>query len=113
MREGVTLAADIYRPTQSGQLVDGKFPVILMRTPYNKENSAQSANSFVPHGYVAVLQDVRGRYKSEGHWRPHYADPTAGIDTAQWIASQPCRDGAIGAIGSSYARATAHARGIA
>src|SRR5258708_19909379 len=39
MRDGVKLAADIYRPTQSGQLVDGKFPVILMRTPSNKENS--------------------------------------------------------------------------
>ena len=39
MRDGVKLAADIYRPTQNGQLVDGKFPVILMRTPYNKENS--------------------------------------------------------------------------
>src|ERR1035438_6609852 len=66
MHDGVKLAADIYRPTQNGQLVDGKFPVILLRTPYNKEDSAQIANSFVPHGYVVVLQDVRGRYKSEG-----------------------------------------------
>ena len=85
MRDGVKLAADIYRPAQNGQLVDGKFPVILMRTPYNKENVAQSANAFVPHGYVVVLQDVRGRYKSEGHWRPHYDDPNDGFDTAQWI----------------------------
>ncbi|HSY92626.1 MAG TPA: CocE/NonD family hydrolase, partial [Candidatus Binatus sp.] len=95
MRDGVKLAADIYRPTQNGQLVDGKFPVILMRTPYNKEDSAQSANSFVPHGYVVVLQDVRGRYKSEGHWRPHYDDPNDGFDTAQWIGSQPWCDGGI------------------
>src|SRR5580704_17234069 len=80
MRDGVKLAADIYRPAQNGQLVDGKFPVILMRTPYNKEDSAQSANSFVSHGYVVVLQDVRGRYKSEGHWRPHYDDPNDGFD---------------------------------
>src|SRR5437879_7390132 len=113
MRDGVKLAADIYRPTQSGQLVDGKFPVILMRTPYNKENSAQSANSFVPHGYVVVLQDVRGRYKSEGHWRPHYEDPNDGFDTAQWIGSQPWCDGGIGTIGSSYAGATQHALAIA
>src|SRR5271166_3711712 len=77
MRDGVRLAADIYRPTQNGQLVDGKFPVLLMRTPYNKDDSAPTANSFVPHGYVVVLQDVRGRYKSEGHWRPHYDDPNA------------------------------------
>jgi predicted acyl esterase len=67
MRDGVKLAADIYRPTQNSQLVDSKFPVILLRTPYNKEDSVQIANSFVPHGYVVVLQDVRGRYKSEGH----------------------------------------------
>src|SRR5690242_2006168 len=65
MRDGVKLAADIYRPTQNSQLVDAKFPVILLRTPYNKENSSEIANSFVPRGYVVVLQDVRGRYKSE------------------------------------------------
>src|SRR5258707_2610181 len=112
MRDGVKLAADIYRPTQNGQVVDGKFPVILMRTPYNKENSAQSANSFVPHGYVVVLQDVRGRYKSEGHWRPHYDGPNDGFDTAQWIGSQPWCDGGIGTIGSSYAGATQHALAI-
>ena len=66
MRDGVRLAADIYRPTQNNQLVDGKFPVILLRTPYNKEDSAQIANSFVPYGYIVILQDVRGRYGSEG-----------------------------------------------
>jgi putative CocE/NonD family hydrolase len=113
MRDGVKLAADIYRPAQNGQLVDGKFPVILMRTPYNKENVAQSANAFVPHGYVVVLQDVRGRYRSEGHWRPHYDDPNDGFDTAQWIGSQPWCDGGIGTIGSSYAGATQHALAIA
>jgi predicted acyl esterase len=79
MRDGVKLAADIYRPTQNSQLVDGKFPVILLRTPYNKEDSAQVANSLVPHGYIVVLQDVRGRYKSEGHWRPHVNDPNDGL----------------------------------
>ena len=66
MRDGVKLAADIYRPTRNGQVIDSKFPVILMRTPYNKDDAEQIANAFVPHGYVVVLQDVRGRYKSEG-----------------------------------------------
>src|ERR1017187_10202126 len=51
MRDGVKLAADIYRPTQNGQLLDGKFPVLLMRTPYNKDDFALTANSFVTHGY--------------------------------------------------------------
>src|SRR6266704_2112471 len=112
MHDGVKLAADIYRPTQNGQLVDGKFPVILLRTPYNKEDSVQIANSFVPHGYVVVLQDVRGRYKSEGHWRPHVDDPNDGFDTAQWIGSQPWFDGGIGTLGSSYEGATQHALAI-
>jgi len=89
MRDGVRLAADIYRPTQNGQLVDGKFPVLLMRTPYNKDDSAPTANSFVPHGYVVVLQDVRGRYKSEGHWRPHYDDPNDRLRSASSTTSLP------------------------
>jgi uncharacterized protein len=113
MRDGVKLAADIYRPTENGQVIDSKFPVILMRTPYNKDDAGQIANAFVPHGYVVVLQDVRGRYKSEGHWRPLVDDPHDGFDTAQWIGSQPWCDGGIGTIGSSYAGATQHALAIA
>src|SRR5262249_57841693 len=62
---------------------------------------------------VVALQDVRGRYKSEGHWRPHVDDPNDGFDTAQWIGSQPWCDGGIGTIGSSYAGATQHALAIA
>ena len=112
MRDGVKLAADIYRPARDGQPVEGKFPVILMRTPYNKESTPQIANALVPRGYVVVLEDVRGRYKSEGHWRPHMDDPNDGYDTAQWIGSQPWCDGGIGTIGSSYAGATQHALAI-
>jgi len=112
MRDGVKLAADIYRPTQNGQLMERKFPVILLRTPYNKDGSAPMAGSFVPHGYVVVLEDVRGRYMSEGHWRPHVADPNDGFDTAKWIGSQLWCDGGIGTLGSSYAGATQHALAI-
>jgi len=111
MRDGVKLAADIYRPARNGEPVDGKFPVILLRTPYDKENST-APGSFVPHGYVVVLQDVRGRYKSEGHWRPHVDDPNDGFDTAQWIGSQPWCDGGIGTVGTSYEGATQHALAI-
>ena len=111
MRDGVKLAADIYLPARNGEPAGGKFPVILLRTPYNKENSTE-ATVFVPHGYVLVAQDVRGRYKSEGHWRPHVDDPNDGFDTAQWIGSQPWCDGGIGTVGSSYAGATQHALAI-
>src|SRR5260370_13799139 len=112
MRDGVKLAADIYRPTQNGQPIDNKFPVNLLRTPYNKDNDAPVANSFVTHGYVVVLQDVRGRYKSEGHWHPLIDDPNDGFDTAKWIGSQPWCDGGIGTMGSSYDGATQHALAI-
>ncbi len=113
MRDGVKLAADIYRPARDGQAVEGKFPVLLMRTPYNKERADSSAKAFVPHGYVVVLEDVRGRYKSEGHWMALATDPEDGFDTAKWIGDQPWCDGGIGTFGSSYAGATQHAMAIA
>jgi predicted acyl esterase len=74
MRDGVRLATDIHRPAKNGVPLEGKFPVILERTPYNKEGSQGWAQTFVPRGYVAVAQDVRGRYASEGRWRPARAD---------------------------------------
>jgi len=113
MRDGVKLATDVYRPARDGKAVEGRFPVILMRTPYNKESASGSASDFVPEGYVVVLQDVRGRYKSEGHWLALRTDPEDGFDTAKWIGAQPWCDGSIGTIGSSYAGATQHAMAIA
>ncbi|HYA22633.1 MAG TPA: CocE/NonD family hydrolase [Terriglobales bacterium] len=112
MRDGVKLAADIYRPARNGEPVEGRFPVILLRTPYNKDGAAPLANAFVPHGYAVVLQDVRGRYNSEGHWRPHIDDPNDGFDTAQWIGAQAWCDGGIGTVGTSYEGATQHALAI-
>jgi putative CocE/NonD family hydrolase len=108
MRDGVKLATDIYRPVG-----DGKFPVILERTPYNKNASRASSRAFVSHGYVFIAQDVRGRYASEGHWFPVRDDPKDGFDTAKWIGEQPWCDGSIGTLGSSYAGATQHALAIA
>ena len=112
MRDGVKLATDIYRPAENGKAVEKKFPVILLRTPYNKENSARRAEVYVPHGYVVVLQDVRGRYKSEGHWVAQREEPNDGYDTAKWIGEQSWCDGGIGTIGTSYEGATQHAMAI-
>ena len=119
MRDGVKLATDIYRPAHNGAPVDGKFPTLLLRTPYNKTERAAfpgdfaTAQFFVPRGYVVVVQDVRGRYRSEGHWRPLQDDPNDGFDTAQWIGAQPWSDGGIGTMGSSYEGGTQHALAIA
>lgn len=108
MRDGVRLATDIYRPAKNGVPVDGRFPVILERTPYNK-NGASWPEYFVSRGYIAVVQDVRGRYASEGRWRPHRDDGADGYDTAAWICQQPWSNGKLGTVGTSYPGGTQHA----
>src|ERR1700732_5343218 len=65
MRDGITLRADIYRPK-----ADGKFPVLLTRTPYDKTGAADFGLKAAARGYVLIAQDVRGRYASEGDWYP-------------------------------------------
>jgi len=111
MRDGVKLATDIYRPGANGTAADGKFPALLERTPYGKGGASVNAAAqyYVPRGYVLVVQDVRGRYQSEGRWRPIVDDPKDGSDTAAWIGAQPWSDGGIGTMGSSYGGATQHA----
>ena len=80
-RDGVTLHADIYRPKSSD-----KFPVILMRTPYDKSVSWAVSPVFkmVPRGYVVIIQDVRGRYTSEGEWYPFRHEQADGYDAVEW-----------------------------
>jgi len=114
MRDGVKLAADVYRPARSGVPIEGRFPALLMRTPYDKEvRAAPFAQYFASRGYVVVVQDVRARYKSQGHWRPLYDDGVDGYDTTQWIGHQPWSDGGIGTVGTSYEGGTQHALAIA
>ncbi len=72
MRDGIRLAADIYRPARDGAPVDARFPAIVERTPYDKHSPrfVAQARFFAQHGYVVVIQDVRGRGESEGEWYP-------------------------------------------
>lgn len=109
MRDGVKLACDIYRPALHGKAVEGKFPVILERTVYGKETVESWARFFVPRGYIAIGQDVRGRFNSEGAWRPFRDDGSDGYDTAKWIGEQPWLDGGIGTVGTSYPGGLQHA----
>src|SRR5437879_4272757 len=77
MRDGVKLAADVYRPARSGVPIEGRFPALLMRTPYDKEvRAAPFAQYFASRGYVVVVQDVRSCYKSQGPGGP--AEPRGG-----------------------------------
>src|SRR5450631_2385302 len=102
-RDGVTLHADIYRPR-----ADGTFPVILMRTPYDKSVSwaAAPAYQIATHGYVVIVQDVRGRYTSEGEWYPFRHEVADGYDTVEWAAALPYSNGKVGMYGGSYVGAT-------
>jgi len=104
-RDGVKLYADIYRPKSSA---NEKFPVILMRTPYDKNVSWAVSPVFkmVPRGYVVIIQDVRGRYTSEGEWYPFRHEQADGYDTVEWAAALPYSNGKVGMIGASYVGAT-------
>lgn len=111
-RDGVRLATDVYAPGRGGSVTD-RFPTIVERTVYNKDDTAASvANYFVPRGYAVVYQDVRGRYRSEGTWRPIRDDGPDGADLLKWIAEQPWSNGKVGTVGTSYSGATQHAIGI-
>ena len=102
-RDGITLYADIYRPKSPD-----KFPVILMRTPYDKSVNwaVSSVFQMVPRGYVVIIQDVRGRYTSEGEWYPFRHEQADGFDTVEWAATLPFSDGKVGMMGGSYVGAT-------
>jgi uncharacterized protein len=114
MRDGVKLASDIYRPAENGTPVPGRFPTLLIRTPYTRSyKESGEAAFFVPRGYVLVVQSVRGRYGSEGRWRFFRDDPADGYDTSAWIASRPWSDGGIGMLGGSYEGGTQHAAALA
>jgi len=100
-RDGVTLRADIYRP--SG---DGAYPVLLTRTPYNKDNVASFGQKGALRGFIVVVQDVRGRFASEGEWYPFKHEIEDGYDTVEWAAVLPHANGKVGMFSGSYVGAT-------
>ena len=101
MRDGVVLHADIYRPK-----TEGKFPVLLQRTPYNKDGEVEFGLKAAARGYVTIIQDVRGRFSSEGEWYTFKHESDDGYDTVEWAAALPYSDGKVGMFGGSYVGAT-------
>ncbi|MCC7101789.1 MAG: CocE/NonD family hydrolase [Fimbriimonadaceae bacterium] len=98
MRDGTPLRATVVRPREPG-----KYPAILVRTPYGRAAMADYYGSiFTPRGYVVVAQDVRGMGGSLGDWDPFMNERKDGYDTVQWVAKQPWSDGNVGMIGGSY-----------
>jgi predicted acyl esterase len=105
MRDGVSLATDIYRPK-----TDKPVPVILSKTPYNfnswgdgklNKQSFQQVHKTVGRGYAYAVQNERGRYFSEGQWDILGPPTTDGYDAIQWLAGQPWSNGKVGLIGCS------------
>lgn len=96
-RDGVTLHADIYRPEG-----DGRYPVILRRTPYGKSPAGPEGIFFAQRGFVYVVQDVRGRESSGGEWYPFVHEAQDGFDAVEWAAALPCSNGKVGMTSGSY-----------
>ncbi|MDT8300072.1 MAG: CocE/NonD family hydrolase [Sedimentisphaerales bacterium] len=98
MRDGVLLSAHIFLPK-----AEGKFPVILVRSPYGKGDEKNGDGLlYGSKGYVFISQDCRGKGASEGEWEPFLNEDADGRDTQKWILNQPWCNGKIGTSGGSY-----------
>lgn len=97
MRDGIELVCDIAMPAE-----DGKYPAILVRTPYGRAGQMLGANWWAKRGYVYMVQDCRGRQDSGGAWDPFVPERKDGKDTIDWMAKQPWSNGKVGMIGASY-----------
>jgi len=113
MRDGVRLATDVYLPGDDA----APLPVILERTPYDKSGVSRSEVSlrqpapakrpevaawFARRGYAVVMQDCRGRYRSEGEFTKYLDEAEDGYDTLAWLVKQPWCNGRVGTMGVSY-----------
>jgi putative CocE/NonD family hydrolase len=101
MRDGTVLRADAYRP-----IGDDPRPVLLARTPYGKQDAGVLSRldpiGAAARGYLVVIQDCRGRFRSDGRWEPFAREGTDGYDTIRWAATLPGSDGRVAMYGPSY-----------
>ncbi|HEX5191825.1 MAG TPA: CocE/NonD family hydrolase [Solirubrobacteraceae bacterium] len=101
MRDGVVLRANVYRPA-----APGPWPTLLTRTPYGKDLPGASAwldpVRAAAAGFMVVVQDVRGRFASDGGWEPFLHESSDGFDTVEWAARLPGSNGRVGMFGLSY-----------
>ena len=99
--DSLRLDADIYRPDAAGE-----FPVLLMRQPYGRAIASTVVYShpswYAKHGYIVVIQDVRGRGTSEGEFNPFVSETQDGFDSVNWAANLPGSNGKVGMYGFSY-----------
>jgi hypothetical protein len=99
-RDGVTLYADVIHPD-----TDGRFPVLLSRTPYGKrglDDPNGPYSLYAQHGYISIIQDCRGRFESEGEYDTIFQEIPDGYDAVEWAARLPWSNGRVGTTGQSY-----------
>lgn len=101
LRDGVTVSVDVYRPD-----AEGVFPVLVEGTAYDKRCTTDLRMSthtfFVPRGYVFVIWNMRGRFKSGGRFDMEHLPGEDGSDVVEWAAAQPWSSGRVGLVGKSY-----------
>ena len=101
MSDGTVLRANVYRPAG-----EGRWPVLLTRLPYGKDyalgSSVLDPVQAARRGYVVIVQDTRGRFRSEGQFYPYRNEEADGMDTVAWAAALPYSDGQVGMYGASY-----------
>lgn len=105
MEDGVHLATDIYYPATDGQPSKEQLPVLLQRTPYGKtaERFKPVISQFTLRGYIVAMQDLRGRYDSEGIFTKYNPlEASDGAATVEWLAQLPASNGKVGMWGTSY-----------
>ena len=114
MRDGAKLMADIYRPARDGKPVEDEFPIILVRTLYDKDDVERfiDAEAAARRGYAVVVQDVRGRFNSDGNFYHGIYEAEDGYDTIEWAAEQGWCNGKIGMTGRSYLAALQSAAAV-
>lgn len=94
--DGVRLATDVFLP-----VTGGSWPVVLIRTPYGKDEMADFCRASALVGFACVVQDTRGRFDSGGEDTVFRDDGPDGRATVDWIAGQTWCDGHVGTFGGS------------
>jgi putative CocE/NonD family hydrolase len=110
--DGVRLMTDHYAPRPAkGQAQNQKYPTILIRTPYGRGFDAPFglgimwvllAQRFAERGYNVLIQTTRGRFDSEGEFRPRQTERRDGLATLEWLSRQSWFNGQVGTWGQSY-----------
>ncbi|UCF35058.1 MAG: CocE/NonD family hydrolase [Phycisphaerales bacterium] len=98
--DGARLSTDVYLPDG-----EGSWPCVLIRTPYNNNDPVKKipiGRKFAANGYAVAIQDVRGRYDSEGEWEPFFNEADDGKVAQAWLAQQDFCNGNIALMGRSY-----------